>query len=881
MKQLRVGSPAFRRNPNGPNLPPKGGTTNGQISLVRLPLNAGLRMKHLLQISFLIGIGLTLGATESPVPFTNRLGLKMLPIAPGTFRMGESQATPPAAFGQASYLPRGDWDEHPVHQVTLTQPFFIAEEEVTAVQFRAFRANFRGAEEFAPYASGVSWDEAVAFCAWLSAQEGKTYRLPTEAEWEYVCRAGSEAWFSPGGEKPPPPGTANAWGVKNLHTGVAEWCHDWHGEYPAEKLTDPVGPASGIARVVRGGGLDKVTPYYARAANRAGAPPNFPPRTVEAMTAMIQPVAPAGASPANAAPAKLKSEMLYQNFVRNTPNHQGQHAIGFRVVCAPLPATAPTPAHTAFANLGITQSGPPATIGPNPARPWFRKRFLLPTPPENTPPAQLAAYRTLGLHRAVLRHHHSPGLEVAPNGDVIFVSFTAVSETDPDVALITTRLRFGADAWDPPDLFLDLPDIDDHAPLLWNDAGKLWFVWGANKLDAGFPFQWLTSRDSGASWSAVNFPLFTTSVGGYSAQPITNAFRDRSGKIRIASDAVGPESVLWESDDDGATWRDPVGRSGGRHTAFVELRDGRILGLGGKSSQIDNFMPRSISSDGGRTWTISGTPFCWLGSNQRPAFIRLASGRLFFAGDRQNKNGSQPAGATEHGAVVARSDDDGATWQMRALPGTQPHEEPARAKELGGDTLGYAVARQAPNGTIHLVATMTEPCLHFELNEAWILRGDEKSAPAADPSLRRNTATQIRDVREFVERDDAGQVRLRYAGGIANDGRFVLHGSCSWLLPNGRVQREASYALGALTGRESCRDTRGELVWTREHGAEPAALTTFTTYWPGGAIRTRSTWRDLHAEGSAVLLTPEGREQMRAEFEHGRVKTITGEPGEF
>ena len=56
MKQLRDGSPAFRRNPNGPNLPPKGGTTNGQISLVRLPLNAGLRMKHLLQISFLIGI---------------------------------------------------------------------------------------------------------------------------------------------------------------------------------------------------------------------------------------------------------------------------------------------------------------------------------------------------------------------------------------------------------------------------------------------------------------------------------------------------------------------------------------------------------------------------------------------------------------------------------------------------------------------------------------------------------------------------------------------------------------------------------------------------------------------------------------------------------
>ena len=841
-------------------------------------------MKIPLKVSTLFFFALTLQAADAPASFTNSLGQKMLPISPGTFRMGESQSTPSSVFGQASYLTHGDWDEHPVHSVTITYPFFIAEEETTVTQFRAFRANFRGAEEFAPQASGISWDEATAFCAWLSAKEGKTYRLPTEAEWEYVCRAGTESWFSSAGEKPLPPGTANLWGVKNLQTGVAEWCHDWHGEYPAEKQTDPVGPASGIARVVRGGGLDKATSFYVRAANRAGAPPNFPPRSVEDMSAMIQPAAPAESAPASSsptAPKNLKSEMLYKNFVRSTPNHQGQHSIGFRVVCAPLPATAPTTAHVAFSNLGVAQAGPAATIGPSPARPWFRKRYLLPTPPENTPPAQLAAFRTLGLHRAVLRHHHSPGLEVAPNGDVIFVSFTAVSETDPDVALITTRLRFGADQWDPPDLFIDLPDIDDHAPMLWNDAGRLWFVWGANKLDSGFPFQWLASRDSGASWSAVNFPLFTTSVGGYSAQPITNAFRDRAGKIHIASDAVGPESVLWESDDDGATWRDPIGRSGGRHTAFVELRDGRILGMGGKSSQIDNFMPRSISNDGGRTWTISKTPFCWLGSNQRPAFIRLASGRLFFAGDLQNEKGSQPAGSTEHGVVVALSDDEGETWHRRTLPGTQPHEEPTRAKQLGGDTLGYAVARQAPNGVIHLMATMTEPCLHFELNEAWILHGDETIAHADDASLRRNTAGRVRDVREFVERDDSGHVRLRYAGGIADDGRFVLHGKCTWLLPDGRVQREANYALGMLTGRETFRDPHGELVWTREHGTGPTAPSTFTTYWSGGAVRTRSTWRDLHAEGAAVLLTPEGREQMRVEFERGRVKAMTGEPGEL
>ena len=501
---------------------------------------------------------------------------------------------------------------------------------------------------------------------------------------------------------------------------------------------------------------------------------------------------------------------------------------------------------------------------------------MLPTPPENTAPGQLGAHRTLGLHPAFLRHHHSPALEVCANGDVLAVFFTAVSETDPDVALITTRLRFGAEAWDPPDLLLDLPDIDDHAPMLWSDAGQLWFVWGANKLDSGFPFQWMTSRDHGATWSAVQFPLFTTSVGGYSAQPITNAFRDRAGVIRIASDGVGPESVLWESSDHGATWRDPGSRSGGRHTAFVELRDGRILGMGGKSSQIDHFMPRSISSDGGRTWAISKTPFCWLGSNQRPALIRLASGRLFFAGDLQNEKGSQPAGFTERGALVALSDDDGETWHTRKLIGTQPHETATRAKQLGGDTLGYTVARQAPNGVIHMIATMTEPCLHFELNEEWILRGDARLALADEAQLRGNSATRVRDVRDFVERDAEGRVHLRYAGGIADDGRFLLHGSASWLLPDGRPQRTATYALGVLTARETFYASDGALAWTREHRSDGASDR--ATYWPTGGVRTRSSWRDFHAEGPAVLLAPDGREVMRAEFEYGRVKSVTGNP---
>jgi len=822
------------------------------------------------------GLAVSAGAAE---PFVNSLGMRLLPISPGSFVRGETQPTPAATFGVAAYLTRGDWDEHPAHQVTLTQGFQIAELEVTEAQFREFRATYAADPAFAPAAAGISWHDAVAFCAWLSAREGRTYRLPTEAEWEYAARAGTTTWFHTG-TQPPTDDTPNAWGLRNVHTGVAEWCADWHAEYPAGAVTDPVGPATGWARVVRGGGLDQRTPYYARAANRAGMPPDFPPVPLERIRELssgeaVNPVdAPGGSGQQRQ--GEYKSVFQYQAFTRSVLNNQGNHPIGFRVVCGPPPATRPPPAPESFTRLGVRQGGPPATIGPDLTRPWFRKRHLLPTPPENTAPDRLRTFRALGWPRGFLSHMHSPGLEVAGNGDVLFVSFTAVSETDPDVAFLSTRLRFGADEWDPPDLFLDLPDVDDHAPMLWNDAGRLWLFFGSNKLDSGFPFQWTVSDDHGATWSPVRFPLFTTPVGGHSAQPITIAFRDATGRIYVASDAIGPESVLWQSDDHGATWRDPGGRSGGRHTAFVLLHDGRILGLGGKSSHIEGFMPKSVSTDGGRTYTVTRTPFAHLGSNQRPTCIRLASGRLFMAGDLQSEKGVQPPGITQRGAYVALSDDEGETWTIRRLPGTQLHERPDRARQMGGETLGYSVARQAPNGIIHLVATMTNPCLHFELNEAWILRGEDP--PSDDLALRASHATTVRDVRTYRDHDQAGRLRLSYAGGVGDDGRFLLHGPAVWYDPDGRVQREAAYRLGRLTGLESFTGPDGHRQWTRDHRGDGSLL--WTTYWPDGQVRTRSTWRDSHAEGEAVLHDPAGREIYRVTFQRGLAVSERGDPGE-
>src|SRR5688572_10963117 len=213
----------------------------------------------------------------------------------------------------------------------------------------------------------------------------------------------------------------------------------------------------------------------------------------------------------------------------------------------------------------------------------------------------------------------------------------------------------------------DTPDANDHAPLLftdWSRGGRIWFFWGWPKLRAGaYPFQWMTSDDSGATWSEVKFPQFTGEIGPHSRQPINTAFRDAGGTLYIASDAEKTNSVLWATDDEGATWRDTGGRTFGRHTTFAVRVDGSILGLGGKSTSIDGYMPQGISRDGGKTWEKSRTLFPAQAVNQRPSLLRLASGRLLFSADFQRRGNIAPTNVTERGSYLAWSDDDGATWR--------------------------------------------------------------------------------------------------------------------------------------------------------------------------------------------------------------------------
>jgi len=896
--------------------------------------------------------------------YTNSVGNKMIRIEAGTFQMGDLNDL-------------GYYDEKPSHKVTISQPFYISETEITIEQFCEFKMDFKDEEAYLPYATGMSWYEAEAFCTWLSEKEGKTYRLPTEAEWEYVCRAGKSTPYS-SGVKSPEHEIPNNWGVRNMHTGVLEWCHDWYGPYTHRDQTDPVGVSWGFGKVIRGGlpddkilSFDHPIEYYTRSANRASLGPAFKAFVQEDASSLMKTertydqfmpgltgilyddaimkrplslwrafnlnsdeldwkdlndwsvrwqgsiYAPSSgtinfhAEADNGIRIKIADQTVVDgwgldkartgsiemevgkkypievsyfkdrgdSYMRVYWSWEGQHkidipsdalehnrqdhdlmettfyaavaakvrtpSIGFRIVQSDSPVNKPTPYEAPHVFQGVKQDMIHIDQGPDLRKPYFRKRHLLPVPPENS---EKSTIEKAGLHHTFHRHIHDPGFAICDNGDLLTVLFTSIYEDEPEVSLLALRLRFGADQWDMPSPFIDHADVNDVAPMFWNDDGNLNFYFGNIHLDSAYPFQWTTSVDNGATWSDVNYPNFTGPVGPHTAQPINSAFRDKEETVYVACDGLGATSVLYTTADNGKSWQDHMGRSGGRHTSFVQLKNGKIIGMGGKHSDIDGYMPKSISSDGGKTWEIFKTPLPALGTNQRPTIIRLASGRLFMAGDFQRIDGFQPPDIKQRGSYAALSDDEGKTWLIKKIPGGQIHESPDRQKTMKGETLGYSVAKQAPNGMIHLIATMTHPCLHYEFNEAWLLE-DNKIYLLPDSVLMAAKVNKIKNVKKYQETYPDGQIKLVYHAGKGNDGRILLHGNEIWYYPDGKKQYEVSYHLGQKTGKESNWDLNEVKVWEWNHGKNNTSQ--WTQWWPKGTKKAETKWVGKMCNGPA------------------------------
>jgi len=346
--------------------------------------------------------------------------------------------------------------------------------------------------KFGDFAGGISWYDAMAFCAWLSQKEGKPYRLPTEAEWEYACRAGTTTLYA-GGDAEPAHGWANVWGIRNMHTGVREWCYDWYGDYPEEPQTDPVGPEDGMARVVRGGCLDHEGAYFGRtifnaSGNRSAIAPSFGIISEKRSQAGGEddPVFQKGlvgiwyggsdlTRPQGAMSIRRLDERCvldgqrgkdwsaqWRGFIKFHSSTDvgvseskagiapGSHWIGFRVVQAPMPATKPAAFVDSYVRQGVRKNADLVEKGPDSEQPYFRKRHLLPMPlAEGRSNEEIYA---AGLHPSFRPHNHSPALEVCSNGDVLMITYSSgPQEYEPEVTWIATRLRFGADQWDMPD----------------------------------------------------------------------------------------------------------------------------------------------------------------------------------------------------------------------------------------------------------------------------------------------------------------------------------------------------------------------------------------------------------------------------------------------
>ncbi len=216
----------------------------------------------------------------------NSVGMRFIKVQPGEFLMG----SPPTEAHRFACEQQ--------HRVRITKAYWLGMEEVTVKQYKAVVGkSLTNSEDQNVPEQGISWYDAQDFTNRLSQLEaeksaGRSYRLPTEAEWEYACRAGTQTIYSWGDD--PADGREfawaatnservvkragslkpNAWGFHDMHGSVWEWCSDWYGELPAGDEIDPQGPPSGDSKVIRGGSFS--LPFsYLRSASRVPLAPIF------------------------------------------------------------------------------------------------------------------------------------------------------------------------------------------------------------------------------------------------------------------------------------------------------------------------------------------------------------------------------------------------------------------------------------------------------------------------------------------------------------------------------------------------------------------------------------------------------------------------------
>ena len=652
--------------------------------------------------------------------FTNMIGMQFVKVEPGAFAMGNDTPLPDDLVRLPNRA-RGDFDERPVHRVSISRSFHFGAAPVTNAQYEQYDPKHSAVRGKLGYSNDddeavvfVSWNDAVGFCEWLTEREGRPYRLPTEAEWEYACRAGTDtpysaadtlpedhhrhqnvSWYpdearsAPGDVVPLPTGRTapNPWGLGDMHGLVEEWCSDWYGPYEGADQTDPTGPSSGDFRVTRGGSHSTEL-YYLRSANRMGTLPD-----------------------------------------------ERSWIVGFRVVAGEPPA----PSQTMPSPVQLHQRNVTQVIASKPrehtAKPFFSgPRVYVRISPDADGPM-------------FATHNHVPALASCPNGDLLAAWYTCREEPGREVATIGARLRrnveTGAfhDRWDRPSMFWDAPDRNDHASAMWCDeSGTIWHFCGLSAAATWGNLATVvrTSSDNGATWSPARFII---PEHGPRHMPITTVFRAQDGTIVLPCDAVTGGSggtALWLSRDNGATWNDAGGTIAGIHAAVAQLADGRLVAFG-RGDEVHGMMPLSISQDMGRSWSVQAAVFPPVHTGQRPVLLKLRTGELLFATfsndpdveddphrpkDWMRITDCDGVSRPIRGLYCALSLDDGATWPFvrpvsddgpeRLIETMDGGSRPMSRSE--SEHAGYLSCVQAEDGLVHLISSRN----HYMFNVAWL-----------------------------------------------------------------------------------------------------------------------------------------------------------------
>jgi formylglycine-generating enzyme required for sulfatase activity len=718
-------------------------------------------MSRLARTAAALSAPILLGAGSPADPH----GLEFVRIEAGRFTMGADLAPGHLTAERGIFIQ----DEFPVRQVTLTDPFEMSRYEVTNAQYEAYdpahaawrgRARGLSREDREPVAY-VGWNDAVGFCHWLSARDpAHDYRLPTEAEWEYACRAGTRTpyndgvegdvyamnplgalaarwrvitdWFVTRGNGPADDIAwrdvedvdltvgqqgPNAWGLYDMHGGVEEWTLDWYGPYVATDTVDPVGYAGGIARVVRGGSHG-VHLQTLRSANRSAA---------------------------------LVSDKHF--------------LLGFRVVRVPKGRRLPAPALRQPVKAWARDVSPRVHAWRSDTRePRFELRSLYDIRSAYGS-AELAGQFQVPLYT----HNHSPSLTWAPNGDVLLVWFSGESEKDQALTVLALRGRRQPDGslvWDREvSEFFKAADRNMHGSQVWNNArriargiGEPFTLYHVNGICTDGRWERLAlsirrSTDSGATWTEPAIIKQDTD-----ALHLESDRNQPQGDVTVASDGAflafadgsvpggsGGSVVNW-SGDGGETWSVRTGTAGppGIHIASEELTDGRILAFSRDGGETFGTMPKSVSADQGKSWTSAPSEFPWLTFRQRPVLLRLehsdpaldpqGRGRrplLLVSIAREGIAGRDAGGrdTTIHGTFAALSWDEGETWPIKRVlsdvrTGSRsevmaPWDQPFTLDAAHGQPQAYWAAIQTPDGIVHL----SDGRLHYAFNLAWLVGG--------------------------------------------------------------------------------------------------------------------------------------------------------------